>query len=75
VYRSVVAGDGVSVPARRSAKVKTVTQELAVGFALAPVTADHAPRLAGAVLWLAVMLTIVSGYQYLVDGRRSVRAV
>ena len=70
VYRSVVAGDGVSIPARRSAKVKTVTQELAVGFALAPLTAERVPALAGWVLWIAVVLTVVSFGQYLLDARR-----
>lgn len=73
-YRSVLSRDGVSVPARRSAKVKTVTQELAVGFAIAPLTADHSPRLGGFVLWLAAVLTVVSFGQYLLDGRRA-RAV
>ena len=40
-YRSWVGRRGVSVPARWSAKVKTVVQEVAVGFALLPLTADH----------------------------------
>lgn len=75
IYRSLVAGDGVSVPARRSAKVKTVSQEVAVGFAIAPLTADHVPGLAGVVLWVAVVLTVVSGAQYLLDARRPARAV
>jgi CDP-diacylglycerol---glycerol-3-phosphate 3-phosphatidyltransferase len=75
VYRWVAAGDGVSLPARRSAKVKTVSQEVAVGLALAPLTADHLPRLAGLVLWVAVALTVLSGGQYLVDARRRLDAV
>lgn len=74
-YRSVVSREGVSIPARRSAKAKTVSQELAVGFALAPLTAQHLPRLAGIVLWFAVGLTVVSFAQYLLDGRSASHAV
>ena len=69
-YRSYVGRRGISVPARRWAKVKTVTQEVAVGFALLPLTSDHA-WVATAVLWAAVALTLVTGVQYLLDGRRS----
>ena len=70
-YRSYVGRRGVSIPARRSAKVKTVFQEVAVGFALLPPTAERAEWIADAVLWVAVVLTLVSGVQYLQDGRRS----
>ena len=68
-YRSWVGRRGVSVPARLSAKVKTVTQEFALGFALLPLTAD-VPVIARSVLWIAVALALVSGAQYFVDGRR-----
>lgn len=71
LYRSYVGRRGVSIPARLSAKVKTVLQEVAVGFALLPLTADER-WIANTVLWFAVALTIVSGIQYLVDGRRTV---
>ena len=67
-YRSWVGRRGVSIPARRSAKVKTVVQEVAVGLALAPVVVDGEVWLASAVLWLAVALTLVTGLQYLSDG-------
>jgi CDP-diacylglycerol--glycerol-3-phosphate 3-phosphatidyltransferase len=69
VYRSAAGRRGVSVPARTSAKVKTFTQDVAVGLALMPPTAAR-PWLAVAVLWLAVGLTLVSGAQYLLDARR-----
>ena len=69
LYRFYVARRGVSIPARLSAKVKTISQEVAVGFALLPVTADH-EWVATSVLWVAVALTVVSGIQYLQDGRR-----
>jgi CDP-diacylglycerol--glycerol-3-phosphate 3-phosphatidyltransferase len=70
LYRSYLGRRGVSLPARWSAKVKTVVQEVAVGFALLPVAADHAPWIAEWVLWLALVLTVGSGIQYLVDARR-----
>lgn len=70
-YRSWVGRRGVSIPARWSAKVKTVVQEVAVGCALFPPLADGAPGVADAVLWVAVVLTLVSGVQYLYDGAGS----
>ena len=73
-YRSYVGRRGVSVPARRWAKVKTVVQEVAVGFALLPLTSDDR-WVATAVLWVAVALTLVTGVQYLLDGRRTQRAL
>lgn len=60
---------GLAVPASRLAKVKTLVQGLAVGFALMPPTAEHAPWVANGLLWLAVVLTVVSGLQYLIAGR------
>ncbi len=70
-YRSWVGRQGVSVPARSSAKVKTVVQGVAVGLALAPVVANHHRWLARGALWGAVGLTVVSGLQYLLDGARA----
>ena len=69
-YRSYVGRQGISVPARRWAKVKTIVQEVAVGFALLPLTSDDR-WVATAVLWVAVVLTLVTGVQYLLDGRRT----
>jgi len=73
-YRSYVGRQGISMPARRWAKVKTIVQEVAVGFALLPLTSDDR-WVATAVLWVAVALTLVTGVQYLLDGRRSQRAL
>ena len=39
VYRSVIGTKGVSMPASRTAKYKTLAQQLAVGFAILPLTA------------------------------------
>lgn len=68
VYRTHLGRSGLAVPARQLAKVKTVVQELAVFLALLPLTVDH-PLLADTVLWAAVVLTLVTGAQYLADGR------
>jgi CDP-diacylglycerol--glycerol-3-phosphate 3-phosphatidyltransferase len=69
IYRVLVARQGVSVPARPLAKAKTLTQALAVGAALLPAAGTRHPELALTLLWLAVVMTLVSGAQYLVDGR------
>ena len=67
-YRSYWGRRGLAVPARPWAKVKTVVQELAIGLAVAPPLADH-PLVPLTVLWIAVGLTLVTGAQYLLDGR------
>ena len=54
VYRVLVGGKGISVPAIRLAKYKTVCQQVAVAFALLPLTAVDATWLWTAFLWLAV---------------------
>ena len=74
IYRSWEGRRGISVPARPWATVKTVVQDFAVGFALLPTTADR-PGVATTVLWIAVVLTLVTGAQYLLDGARVRRAV
>jgi CDP-diacylglycerol--glycerol-3-phosphate 3-phosphatidyltransferase len=70
LYRSWVARQGVSVPARPLAKVKTWVQDLAVGAALLPLTGHRHAGLALTLLWLGVVLTLGTGTQYLLDGRR-----
>ena len=73
VYRSALARRGISVPARYWAKVKTVVSEIAVGFALLPLTANER-WLFNSLLWVAVALTVVTGSQYFLDGGRRARA-
>ncbi len=68
LFRARLGRQGLAVPARNLAKAKTIVQELAVGFALMPLTVEH-PLLANSVLWLATALTVVTGAQYLLDGR------
>jgi CDP-diacylglycerol--glycerol-3-phosphate 3-phosphatidyltransferase len=65
VYRSVIGTKGVSMPASRAAKYKTLAQQLAVGFALLPLTAQDATWLWNLWLWVAVVLAVYSGAQYL----------
>ncbi len=72
VYRSVVGRHGVSIPARGSAKVKTALQDLAIGLCLAPPLASHGTVLSIAI-WAAAALTVFTGAQYLLDGRRAAR--
>lgn len=74
-YRSWVGRRGASVPARPWAKVKTVVQDLAVGMALAPIDRMGYRNAVATVLWVAVVLTVVTGAQYLLDGRQVVRAL
>jgi CDP-diacylglycerol---glycerol-3-phosphate 3-phosphatidyltransferase len=69
-YRSVLGRRGVSVPARPSAKVKTLVQDAAVCLLLLPPVAPHRV-LTDVVLWIATLLTVVTGIQYLLDARRA----
>jgi CDP-diacylglycerol--glycerol-3-phosphate 3-phosphatidyltransferase len=73
-YRGWVGRRGTSIPARGTAKVKTVVQALAVGVALCPPIARDAAWLVSTVLSAAVVLTLVSGYQYLRDGQAAAGA-
>jgi CDP-diacylglycerol--glycerol-3-phosphate 3-phosphatidyltransferase len=72
IYRSVVGRHGVSIPARNSAKIKTLLQDLAIGMCLAPPLADRTGVLAAAI-WVATAMTVFTGAQYFVDGRRAAR--
>jgi CDP-diacylglycerol--glycerol-3-phosphate 3-phosphatidyltransferase len=74
-FRSWLGRQGLAVHARYWAKVKTVVQEVAVGFALLPLTADDHEWVAEGVLWAAVVLTLVTGVQYLSEGRRAASAM
>jgi CDP-diacylglycerol--glycerol-3-phosphate 3-phosphatidyltransferase len=73
VYRSVVGRRGVSIPARTTAKVKTLLQDVAIGMCLAPPLATHQTLLA-TVIWLATAMTVFTGGQYFLDGRSAARA-
>ena len=70
MYRVLAGAKGISVPASRIAKFKTVFQQLSIGFAIAPLTTQDATWLWLGLLWLSVVLTLVSGLQYLWRARR-----
>jgi len=72
VFRSFWGRRGLAVPATHWAKVKTVVQEVAVGFALLPLTANH-DWIANTVLWAAVVLTLATGVRYVQAGSRATR--
>ena len=71
--REYLAGLRVGVPVSRMAKCKTVIQMIAIGFlivgdagpAVLPVTA-----IGELLLWIAALLTLVTGYDYLQAGLR-----
>jgi CDP-diacylglycerol--glycerol-3-phosphate 3-phosphatidyltransferase len=65
MYRVMVGAKGISVPASQLAKWKTLFQQLSVGFAIIPLTADKATWIWLWLLWIAVAFTTVSGLQYL----------
>ncbi|TML38738.1 MAG: CDP-alcohol phosphatidyltransferase family protein [Actinobacteria bacterium] len=70
LYRSWAGRRGITVPARPWAKVKTVVEDVAVGFALLPPVAAHHKVVIAVFLWAAVALALWTGAQYLLDGRR-----
>jgi CDP-diacylglycerol--glycerol-3-phosphate 3-phosphatidyltransferase len=72
VYRSVAGRHGISIPARNSAKVKTLLQDVAIGMCLAPPLASHHTLLSTAI-WVATAMTVFTGGQYYLDGRRAAR--
>ena len=70
LYRSWVGRRGVSIPARKSAKVKTLIQDIAISTCIIPPLA-HQHTLQVAVIWFACALTLFTGAEYLLDGRRA----
>ncbi|MHB8439890.1 MAG: CDP-alcohol phosphatidyltransferase family protein [Acidimicrobiales bacterium] len=70
VYRVVMGERGVSIPARQSAKVKTLVQGVTILLCLAPPVSTHLQVLSVA-LWVSVAFTLATGVQYVFDGRRA----
>ena len=70
LYRLWFARQGLAVPARRSAKWKTIVQGTALLIAVMPPMRD-ADLVVDVALWLAVSFTLVTGAQYLRDGSRA----
>lgn len=71
-YRSYWGRRGLAIPARRSAKFKTLVQGIALSAALLPPLEPY-PIVADLLLWLAVGFTWFSGIQYAIDGRSALR--
>jgi CDP-diacylglycerol---glycerol-3-phosphate 3-phosphatidyltransferase len=74
-YRTGASRQGVSVPAKPWAKLKTLVQYVAVGLALFPPAADNHRWAATLALWAAVVLTVQTGVAYLAAGWKGARAV
>ncbi len=75
VYRSVVAQQGISIPAGRLGKWKTTVQQFAVAFAIWPWFADRTPELWLVLLWIAVALALISAAEYLFYARVTEKAL
>jgi len=70
-YRSKMSKQGISIPAGSLPKIKTVVQDLAIAFCVIPGVTDIHWLTVG-TLWVAVALTIITGYQYYVGGKKLV---
>jgi CDP-diacylglycerol--glycerol-3-phosphate 3-phosphatidyltransferase len=70
LYRVYWGRRGLAVPARRSAKFKTLVQSLAVGAVLMPPLTDIT-WVADGLLYLGTFLAVLSAVQYVVDGSRA----
>jgi len=69
-WRARWAREGLAIPARRSAKYKTFVQGGALAMAVMP-TFETADTTIAVVLWVAVVWTVVTGVQYLLDGQNA----
>ena len=70
--RTVAASEGIVIAAAMSGKIKTVLQMIAVCMLLiSPViNAAWFLTLSKVVLWAALVMTVVSGVQYVVDNKQ-----
>jgi CDP-diacylglycerol--glycerol-3-phosphate 3-phosphatidyltransferase len=69
-WRSRWAREGLALPARRSAKYKTFVQGVALAAAVMPTLEDQDTAI-DVLLWIAVVWTVVTGIQYLIDGQNA----
>lgn len=70
LWRTRWARRGIAIPARQSAKHKTLVQGVALLLAVLP-PLEHADGFVSFALWVAVAFTVVTGVQYALDGRRA----
>jgi len=72
-FRVTAGRQGISVPARPLAKLKTLAQDLAIaGMFFPPIGKSH-PGAVSIALWVAVALTLVTGVEYFLDAWRDRR--
>lgn len=69
-FRTRVSRLEISIPARYLAKWKTIVQDFAIGCAFFPPFHGGLVVIPQAILWFAMALTVYTGIEYLVDGRR-----
>lgn len=69
LWRMVALRRGVVVPASRGGKIKTALQALGLGMYLCPLP-SWMDLPTDIVMWIAVVVTVVTGIQYLVDARK-----
>ena len=72
VLRLAVLRHGV-IPASRGGKVKTLVQAVAIGLFILPISGLWLTT-ATAIMWLAVVLTVLTGADYVVSAVRDSRA-
>ena len=74
VLRIVGAAQGISMPADRLGKAKTASQVIAVLFLMAPhQRLPHYVMIETVLIWIAVILTLVSGLNYFAKSRDILR--
>jgi CDP-diacylglycerol--glycerol-3-phosphate 3-phosphatidyltransferase len=71
VFRAKAAKRGISIPASKLAKWKTFTQDWAIAFCVLPICAHHT-WLGVTTIWIAVVMTLYTGWKYYVDGRKAI---
>lgn len=69
-WRTKLAREGLAVPARKSAKYKTLVQGVALAMAVIP-TLETADTVVTVALWVAAVWTVVTGVQYMLDGQNA----
>ncbi len=74
LFRVRLGRQGLAVPARSTAKLKTFLQTLAVAAAIMPTLVGY-EWLANTVLWASVFMALVSAWQYFRDGRCAATAM
>lgn len=67
-WRGRWAREGLALPARQSAKAKTAVQGIALSAAVMP-TLENEDTAISVLLWIAVVWTVATGIQYLIDGQ------